>query len=48
MESTPQARDLHQTADRTLPESGEHELVVTLTEDQLQEISGGLVMVAQY
>ena len=48
MESKPQARDLHQIADRTLPESREHELVITLTEEQLEEISGGIVVVASY
>ncbi len=48
MESKLQARDLHQTADRTLPESREHELVIALTEEQLEEISGGTAMVVQY
>jgi hypothetical protein len=44
MESKPQARDLDQTADRTLPESREQELVIALTEEQLGQISGGMVI----
>jgi hypothetical protein len=48
MENKSQARDLLQTAGRTHPESREHELVIALTEDQLEEISGGMVMVQTY
>ena len=48
MESKPQARDLHQIADRTLPETLEHDLVDTLTEEQLEGISGGVVLVINY
>jgi hypothetical protein len=48
MESKPQARDFRQTADRSLPESREHDLVIALTEEQLEGISGGMVMVQTY
>ena len=48
MESQSQSRDLLQTADHTHPESREHELVVTLTEEQLKEISGGSAIVMMY
>lgn len=48
MESQSQSRDLLQTADHTHRESREHDLVITLTEDQLEEISGGMVMEVQY
>ena len=47
MESQSQSRDLLQTADHTHRESSEHDLVITLTEEQLEEISGGYVMVLQ-
>ena len=48
MENKSQARDLRQTADRTHSESREYELVIALTEDQLEKISGGMVMVQTY
>lgn len=48
MESQSQSRDLLQTADHTHRESREHDLVITLTEEQLEEISGGCVLVLQY
>ena len=41
MESQSQSRDLHQAADHIHRESREHDLVITLTEEQLEEISGG-------
>ena len=48
MESQSQSRDLLQTADHTHRESREHDSVITLTEEQLEEISGGIVVVASY
>ena len=47
MESQSQSRDLLQTADHTHRESREYDLVITLTEEQLEEISGGHIMVLQ-
>jgi hypothetical protein len=48
MESKPQARDLQYTEDRTLQESREHDLVIALTEQQLEGISGGMALVLLY
>jgi hypothetical protein len=48
MESKSQTRDFQQTADGTLPESRQHDLVIALTEEQLEGISGGMVIVQFY
>lgn len=48
MESQSLARDIQQKADRTPCESREHDLVIALTKDQLEEISGGIIVVASY
>ena len=48
MESQSLARDIQQKADHTPCESREHDFVIALTDDQLEEISGEIVAVASY